>query len=137
MNLRVVRSLLLGIALAVLLGDPHALRGQANPGEPTGKTRTYYVAADEIDWDYAPTGRDEAMGQPFDEVAKGYTESGPHRIGRVYKKAIYHEYTDATFSKLKARPPDEQYLGLAGTDSARRSGRHHQGCLQKQRLISL
>ncbi|HEX3353710.1 MAG TPA: multicopper oxidase domain-containing protein [Terriglobales bacterium] len=114
MNLRVVRSLLLGIALAVLLGDPHALRGQANPGAPTGKTRTYYVAADEIDWDYAPAGRDEAMGQPFDEVAKGYTEAGPHRIGRVYKKAIYREYTDATFSKLKVRPPDEQYLGLLG-----------------------
>jgi len=39
--------------------------------------RTYYVAADEVDWDYAPSGRDEAMGQPFDSIAKGYTEPGP------------------------------------------------------------
>ena len=31
-----------------------------------GKTRTYYVAADEVQWDYAPSGRDEAMGMPFD-----------------------------------------------------------------------
>ena len=58
------------------------------PARAAGKTRIYYVAADEIDWDYAPTGRDEAMGMPFDELQKGYTESGPHHIGRVYKKAI-------------------------------------------------
>jgi FtsP/CotA-like multicopper oxidase with cupredoxin domain len=114
MNLREVRNLFLGLALVALLGGPLALRGQANPGELTGTTRTYYVAADEINWDYAPTGRDEAMGHAFDELEKGYTEPGPHRIGRVYKKAIYREYTDATFSKLKVRPPDEQYLGLLG-----------------------
>ena len=48
-------------------------------------------AADEVNWDYAPAGRDEAMGMPFDAVAKGYTEPGPHQIGRVYKKAIYRE----------------------------------------------
>jgi FtsP/CotA-like multicopper oxidase with cupredoxin domain len=79
-----------------------------------GKTRTYYVAADEVQWDYAPSGRDEAMDMPFDDIAKLYTESGPHRIGRVYKKAVYREYTDATFSALKPRPPDEQYLGIIG-----------------------
>ena len=60
------------------------------------------------------TGRDEAMGMPFDELQKGYAESGPHRIGRVYKKAIYREYTDASFSTLKTRGPEEQYLGLVG-----------------------
>ena len=70
-----------------------------------GKTRTYYVAADEVQWDYAPSGRDEAMGMPFDAIAKGFTESGPHQIGRVNKKAIYREYTDATFTTLKPRPP--------------------------------
>ena len=91
-----------------------AVRSQAAQSGPAGKTRTYYVAADEVNWDYAPSGRDEAMGMPFDDIAKVYTESGPHRIGRVYKKAIYREYTDATFSTLKVRPPEEQYLGLLG-----------------------
>ncbi|MFZ0211193.1 MAG: hypothetical protein WAL55_00650, partial [Candidatus Acidiferrales bacterium] len=79
-----------------------------------GKVRTYYVAADEVNWDYAPSGRDEAMGHPFDEVEKPYVESGAHRIGRVYKKAIYREYTDASFSTLKPRAPEDQYLGLVG-----------------------
>jgi hypothetical protein len=56
------------------------------PGySPAGKTRAYYVAADEINWDYAPTGRDEAMGHSFDELQQGYTEPGPHHIGRIYK----------------------------------------------------
>ncbi len=35
-----------------------------------GKVRTYYVAADEVNWDYAPSGRDEAMGHPFDDARK-------------------------------------------------------------------
>jgi FtsP/CotA-like multicopper oxidase with cupredoxin domain len=91
-----------------------AVRSPAAQSGPAGKMRTYYVAADEVNWDYAPSGRDEAMGMPFDDLAKLYTESGPHRIGRVYKKAIYREYTDATFSTLKVRPPEEQYLGLLG-----------------------
>jgi hephaestin len=79
-----------------------------------GKVRIYYIAADEVQWDYAPTGRDEAMGMDFDDIAKGYTESGPHQIGRINKKAMYREYTDATFSTLKARAPEDQYLGIMG-----------------------
>ena len=72
------------------------------------------MAADEVQWDYAPSGRDEAMGMEFDAIAKTFTESGPHQIGRVNKKAIYREYTDATFSKLKPRAPENAYLGLVG-----------------------
>ncbi len=66
-----------------------------------GRTHTYYVAADELDWDYAPSGRDEAMGQPFDALRAGYAEPGPHHIGRVNKKAIYRECTDESFTTLK------------------------------------
>lgn len=44
-----------------------SVRGQVNPAESTGKTRTCYVVADEVNWDYPPSGRDEAMGIPFDD----------------------------------------------------------------------
>jgi FtsP/CotA-like multicopper oxidase with cupredoxin domain len=98
--------------LGVLVLAP--AQGHAATTATAGKIRTYYVAADEVDWDYAPSGRNEAMGQPFDQLEKGYTESGPHQIGRVYKKAIYREYVDASFSTLKQRGPDERYLGLLG-----------------------
>jgi len=112
MNQRNATRVFLDVAWLVgMLFLVPAVLGQA---APAGKTRTYYVAADEVNWDYAPSGRDEAMGMPFDEVAKGYTEPGPHQIGRVYKKAIYREYTDASFSTLKVRAAEEQYLGLLG-----------------------
>jgi len=102
------------ICLIGMILCAHPDRIHAAAAAPAGKTRTYYVAADEVSWDYAPSGRDQAMGMEFDEVGRAFTESGPHRIGRVYKKAIYREYTDATFSTLKVRSPEEQYLGILG-----------------------
>lgn len=85
----------------------------AAPAHP-GKVRTFYVAADELEWNYTPSGRDEAMGMAFDEIAKTFTQPGPHQIGSINKKAIYREYTDATFKTLKPRPAEEGYLGLVG-----------------------
>ena len=115
MNLQNVTRVLLGFGglVGMLLLGP-TVRGQTAPPEPAGKTHTYYVAADEVNWDYAPTGRNEAMGHSFEAIEKGYTEPGPHRIGRVYKKAIYREYADDSFSTLKMRAPEEKYLGLLG-----------------------
>jgi FtsP/CotA-like multicopper oxidase with cupredoxin domain len=106
MNLRTIAILLATCAAAI--AQP------AKPHTAAGLTRTYYVAADEVQWDYAPSGRDEAMGMPFDDVAKGFAVPGPHNIGSVNKKAVYREYTDATFTTLKPRRPDEQYLGILG-----------------------
>jgi hephaestin len=78
------------------------------------RVRTYYVAAEEVDWDYALSGQNDAMGRPFDDFEKNYMDSGPHKIGRVYKKAVYREYADARFATLKPRSSEEQYLGILG-----------------------
>jgi FtsP/CotA-like multicopper oxidase with cupredoxin domain len=105
------------LAAASLHAAPAAQTPRAAPtthATHAGKTRTYYVAADEVQWDYAPSGRDEAMGMPFDDVAKGFTETSANHIGRVYKKAVYREYTDATFTTLKPRAPQDAYLGIVG-----------------------
>jgi hypothetical protein len=80
----------------------------------TGKVRTYYIAADEVAWDYMPGNTDPMTGKPVEGVTKLLTERGPTRIGKVYVKAVYREYTDSSFTKLKARKPEEQYLGLLG-----------------------
>jgi manganese oxidase len=113
--MRIVRSAVIAaFCLTTFVLLPHSQRLRAADHHSIGKTRTYYIAADEVEWDYAPSGRDQAMDMPFDPVARGFTESGPHQIGRVNKKAIYREYTDATFSTLKQRTPAEQYLGLLG-----------------------
>ena len=35
-------------------------------------------------------------------------------LGRVYKKSVFREYTDATFTTLKPRPPEWEHLGILG-----------------------
>jgi len=84
------------------------------PSRSDGGVRTYFIAADEIDWDYAPLGVDFMTGKPFAGMSAAYTQPGPGQIGHVYRKAVYREYTDHTFETLKERLPEDKYLGLLG-----------------------
>jgi hephaestin len=79
-----------------------------------GQVRTYFVAADEVVWDYAPLGFNAITGEPFDEQANVFVANGPDRIGSKYLKALYREYTDGTFTTLKTRPPKWEHLGTLG-----------------------
>jgi manganese oxidase len=104
--------------LAVLVSacatpKPDASAG-AGTGTSAGVTHTYYIAADEVQWDYAPSGINQITGKPFEGEAKVFVENGPQRIGRVYWKAIYREYTDETFTTLKPRPAEWEHLGMMG-----------------------
>jgi FtsP/CotA-like multicopper oxidase with cupredoxin domain len=82
---------------------------------PAPHTRTYYVAADVVDWDYSPGGDTNLItGEPYDSVARLFVTSGPTAIGHVYRKAIYREYTDSTFTTLKPRDPAWEHLGILG-----------------------
>ncbi len=109
MNKRVLAGGLLILALT-LAGAWYA---QTNASSKS-TTHTYYIAADPVTWDYAPSGMDKITGKPFDSVANFWVESGPTSIGRVYKKALYYEYTDDTFSERKPRPPEWEHLGFLG-----------------------
>ncbi|XP_037543318.1 ferroxidase HEPHL1-like [Nematolebias whitei] len=75
--------------------------------------RVYYVGIIEDYWDYAPSGKNLINGKTIeeDEHAHIFLEKGPQRIGRVYKKAMYREYTDASFTCLAPRPA---WLGILG-----------------------
>jgi hephaestin len=79
-----------------------------------GVTRMYFIAADEVTWDYAPLGFNRITGEPFDETANVFLANGPDRIGRKYVKAIYREYTDGNFNRLKPRPEQWNHLGFLG-----------------------
>src|SRR5580658_5965722 len=84
---------------------------------PGGTVRTYYVAADEVDWNYLPSGLNGMMGTTGmapTGYPTMYTQRNVHGIGRVYRKAIYREYTDATFTHLKPRLAQDAYLGILG-----------------------
>jgi len=76
--------------------------------------RLYYIAADEVIWDYAPVHKDFMMGGSLDEGQQLFVKSSSNTIGSKYKKALYREYTDGSFSQLKARPESEEHLGLLG-----------------------
>jgi FtsP/CotA-like multicopper oxidase with cupredoxin domain len=90
------------------------LTGGSCAASAGGQTRTYFIAADEVVWDYAPSGSNQAEGRAFDDVEKKWMEPGPTMIGRKAKKAIYREYTDATFTTLKPRPVEWEHLGILG-----------------------
>jgi FtsP/CotA-like multicopper oxidase with cupredoxin domain len=79
-----------------------------------GATRTYFIAADELTWDYAPMNRNVVSGKPFGAEEALWVARGPHKIGKEFKKALYREYTDATFTVLKPRPKEWEHLGFLG-----------------------
>ena len=113
---------LVGIVALAACGTPPATAdhtGHANlaagaTATCTGKTRTYFIAADEVQWDYAPSGKNLITGKPFDDVANVFVAPGPDRVGHIYMKSQYREYTDASFTTLKPRPAKWQHLGLLG-----------------------
>ena len=102
-------------ALALLPGligsaaDTFAAKGKYVP-----QTRTYFIAADEADWNYAPSGQNQLTGGPFDETAAVFTRQGPNRIGATYIKSLYREYTDGSFRTLKPRSAADEHLGMLG-----------------------
>ena len=110
-------------AISVLASAVSACSGAAHDHEAvsaqtratnTPVTRAYFIAADEVEWDYAPSGTNLAEGRPFNADEKAFMEPGPTVIGRKVKKALYREYTDETFSTLKPRSADWEHLGFLG-----------------------
>lgn len=103
--------LLLGLGVGLAIGLPLAFKGR-NRGQQSavelsagdqndggaaalrGTTRTYYLAADPINWDYLPAGKNLCSGQDFTDEQALYVSKG---AGTKYKKAVYRQYTDDSF----------------------------------------
>jgi len=71
--------------------------------EFSGNVRRYYVAAEEEEWDYAPTGWDNWLGVPFN-ISPRADFSGYNEYGTKWLKALYRGYTDSTFSQRSEQP---------------------------------
>ena len=65
-------------------------------------TRNYYIAAEEVLWDFAPTGLNLVHGGPIPSPWTAFTK---------WKKTRYIEYTDGSF---RVRKPQPQWLGVLG-----------------------
>ncbi|MDQ6886888.1 MAG: multicopper oxidase domain-containing protein [Gemmatimonadota bacterium] len=105
-------NVLVAATVGIVASQPLAVPNH-NRQSP-GQTRVYYIAADEVTWDYTPSGRNQITGKPFTPFQAMFTTRGPTQLGSKSKKALYREYTDASFSALKARAPEDAYLGLLG-----------------------
>ena len=97
--------------LALVVTSPIVV-AQAHATKP--HTRTYFVAADEVEWNYAPSGANAIAGKPFAGVELLFAGTDPDHIGLVYRKAVYREYTDSTFTTLKPRAKEWEHLGIVG-----------------------
>ncbi|XP_077681671.1 coagulation factor VIII [Eretmochelys imbricata] len=71
-------------------------------------TWIHYIAAEEVDWDYAPI-----MPTYLDRsYTSQFLEAGPQRIGSKYKKVMFVEYGDGTFKNRKIS--DQRDTGILG-----------------------
>lgn len=94
----------LALALLLLAGPP-----------AVATERVYYIAADTLVWDYAPSyPKNPITGTPFTRAEEAFVGSKDERIGRKYYKAVYREYADATFKTPKPRGPEDESLGILG-----------------------
>jgi hypothetical protein len=67
-----------------------------------GVDRHYYIAAENVDWDFAPSQRDLIHNSPLRRLYADRTK---------WRKTRYIEYTDDSFTTSKAQPA---WLGLLG-----------------------
>ncbi|HET7229121.1 MAG TPA: multicopper oxidase domain-containing protein [Longimicrobium sp.] len=80
-----------------LVGGGIAVYSYARPAET--QLRTFYIAADEVGYpEGAPA---PAAGQPAASPGQ-------------YRSAVYQEYTDSTFTRVKPRPADWEHLSFLG-----------------------
>jgi hypothetical protein len=103
-----------GMDMSAMQGATYWQSVSGGAFQSDGTTRTYYISADQVNWNYAPHGMNEITGKPFDDVVNTYVQTGPGRIGSTYRKCLYRGYTDASFSHRLRRPADENYLGMLG-----------------------
>ena len=88
------RILLMAAVSAVVL------LSSASNSARAGTTRHYYVQAEDVSWNYAPSGQDLVHGGAIHE---------PYET--VWNKVRYIEYTNESFTTRKPQPP---WLGVLG-----------------------
>lgn len=95
------------LVLIILVDRSYANRASGHssqkvPGSYQPQTRTYYIAAEDVEWDYAPGGKDPYTGIDIPKKWGGQTK---------YQKVRYIEYTDDTFTTKKPQPA---WMGILG-----------------------
>lgn len=93
------------LARVVLGGAALLLGAMETAAMDQGKTRYYYIAAEDVAWDFAPSNQDLVRCPAGCPLPERWTNS------HVFAKTRYVEYTDASFMDVKPQP---DWLGILG-----------------------
>lgn len=109
-------ALTLVLTLAACSGDndSNGNGAGASAAAAEGQERTYYIAADPVNWNYAPDGRNLISGKKFTGDEGLFAAARTGLVGPTYRKCLYRGYADAGFSSPQQRPETEAYLGYLG-----------------------
>jgi len=104
------------VAAVILLAALGATGHFSSNSSSKGMTRTYYIAADPVTWEYASDLEEgnPITGEPYTDEELVFLENGDTTIGPEYLKCRYQEYTDSTFSILKEIPAEWAHVGILG-----------------------
>lgn len=82
----------------------------AKPINLTSTVRQFYIAAEEETWDYTPLHWNNYLNESLETSARFLLHTDT-RIGSLYQKAFYRQYTDDTFT---VPIPHDSSLGILG-----------------------
>ncbi len=119
MGQEVGRTFCACLALACLTGVAGCADGDAlaepTPGMgPEPMMREYFIAAEELAWNYAPSGKNLITGEDFTDDENVFVGSGPDRVGSTYVKALFRQYTDDSFTEETTPSEETEHLGFTG-----------------------
>jgi hypothetical protein len=101
------------LALVIAVSCVAALRGTY--------TKVYFIAAEEVTWDYGPSGTNGVTGKPFTDPSEAtaalYMVKTDKLLGSKLKKVRFVEYTDGSFSTKKEVPAQVCMYVCALTES--------------------
>ncbi|XP_046689887.1 ferroxidase HEPHL1-like [Silurus meridionalis] len=82
-----------------------------------GHVRRHYIAAEEILWEYAPSGQNRLTNKPLNETnsdSEEFFSTNEGRLGGKYWKVRYIGYHDDTFTSKIEQSGSEKHLGILG-----------------------
>lgn len=74
---------------------------------------THFIAAEEMAWDYTPLQKDGCNLKSFGEEEMVFTKPGNFTPGSLYRKSVYREYGDGSFTWHK-RNRMRSFAGIVG-----------------------
>ncbi|ELW64925.1 Coagulation factor V [Tupaia chinensis] len=69
-----------------------------------GNRKYYYIAAEEVSWDYSKFVHSEMDHEDSDDTPED----------TIYKKVVFRQYLDSTFTKRDPQGENEEHLGILG-----------------------